>query len=163
VPLDEMMRVLDNALENGYTVCWDADVSEKGLDWKRGVSLVPSEDIADIEGLERARWDELSSEERNNLIYDFSTPKKEKVITQKMRQESFDNYVTTDDHLMHITGTAKDQDGNPFYIVKNSWGTENHIYDGYFYCSKAFMEYKTLFFMVHKNAVPEDIAVKLGL
>ena len=97
------------------------------------------------------------------MIYDFSTRKREKVISQEMRQESFDNYITTDDHLMHITGRAVDQDGNPFYLVKNSWGTENHIYDGYFYSSKAFMQYKTIFFVVHKDAVPDDIAKNLGL
>lgn len=162
VPMNDMMQILDNALENGFTVCWDADVSEKGFNWKKGVALVPYEDIQAIDGLERARWDELSSQEKNDMIYDFSTRKREKVISQEMRQESFDNYITTDDHLMHITGRAVDQDGNPFYLVKNSWGTENHIYDGYFYSSKAFMQYKTIFFVVHKDAVPDDIAKNLG-
>jgi bleomycin hydrolase len=163
VPLDEMMGVLDHALENGYTICWDADVGEKSYDWKRGIALMPSTEIEDLSGLERARWDELSESEQQALFYDFSTPKKERSITQESRQEMFDNYLTTDDHLMHITGSARDQEGNKFYLVKNSWGTGAHIYKGYHYVSEAYMRAKTIFFMVHKEAVPASTAQKLGL
>jgi bleomycin hydrolase len=163
VPLDEMMGLLDHALENGYTVCWDADVGERSYDWKKGLALMPSTQIEDLDGLERARWDELSEGEQQALFYDFSTPKKERMITQEVRQEMFDNYRTTDDHLMHITGIAKDQAGNKFYLVKNSWGTGNHIYKGYHYVSEAYMRAKTIFFMVHKEAVPAATAEKLGL
>ncbi len=163
VPLDEMMGLLDHALKNGYSVCWDADVGERSYDWKKGVALMPSTQIEDLDGLERARWDELSEGEQQALFYDFSTPKKEQTITQEIRQEMFDNYRTTDDHLMHITGIAKDQAGNKFYLVKNSWGTGNHIYKGYHYVSEAYMRAKTIFFMVHKEAVPDATAEKLGL
>jgi len=163
VPLNEMMEVLDHALDQGYTVCWDADVGEKSYDWKRGLALMPSTEIEDLSGLERARWDELSAAEQQALFYDFSTPKTERSISQEDRQEMFDNYQTTDDHLMHITGTARDQDGNKFYLVKNSWGTANHIYQGYHYVSEAYMRAKTIFFMVHKEAVPVSTAGKLGL
>lgn len=163
VPLDEMMGLLDNALENGYSVCWDADVGERSYDWKKGVALMPSTQIEDLDGLERARWDELSEGEQQAMFYDFSTPKKEQDITQEVRQEMFDNYRTTDDHLMHITGIAKDQAGNKFYLVKNSWGTGNHIYKGYHYVSESYMRAKTIFFMVHKEAVPAATAEKLGL
>jgi len=163
VPLDEMMGLLDHALEKGYSVCWDADVGERSYDWKKGVALMPSTQIEDLDGLERARWDELSEGEQQALFYDFSTPKKEQTITQEIRQEMFDNYRTTDDHLMHITGIAKDQAGNKFYLVKNSWGTGNHIYKGYHYVSEAYMRAKTIFFMVHKEAVPDATAEKLGL
>jgi len=161
VKLDEMMDVLDNALENGYTVCWDADVGEKGFNWKKGVALIPSDDIKDLDNLEEGKWSQLSEGEKQALIYDFSSPKKEKVITQEVRQEWFDDYSTTDDHLMHITGTAVDQDGNKFYKVKNSWGVGNQVYNGYFYCSVAYMRAKTLFFMVHKDAVPPNLAKKI--
>jgi bleomycin hydrolase len=154
VPLDEMMALLDNALDKGYTVCWDADVGEKSYDWKRGVALMPSTEIEDLSGLERARWDELSAAEKQARFYDFSTPKMEREITQEIRQEMFDNYQTTDDHLMHITGRAVDQNGSKFYLVKNSWGTGNHIYKGYHYVSEAYMRAKTIFFMVHKDALP---------
>ena len=163
VPLDEMMTLLDHALENGYSVCWDADVGERSYDWKKGVALMPSTEIEDLDGLERARWDELSESEQQAMFYDFSTPKKERSINQENRQEMFDNYRTTDDHLMHITGIAKDQAGNKFYLVKNSWGTGNHIYKGYHYVSEAYMRAKTIFFMVHKEAVPDGTAQKLNL
>lgn len=162
VPLDEMMSVLDNALEKGYTVCWDADVSEKGFDWVKGVSLIPSERIEDLDNLEQGKWSELSDREKQAMFYDFTSPKKEMEITQELRQKWFDDYTTTDDHLMHITGTAVDADGNKFYKVKNSWGVGSHKYAGYFYCSEAFMRAKTVFFMVHKEAVPQDVAKKLN-
>jgi len=160
VPLDEMMEVLDHALAQGYTVCWDADVGERSYEWSKGLALMPSTEVEDLDGLERARWDQLSETEQQALFYDFSTPKKERTITQDIRQEMFDNYQTTDDHLMHITGTAKDQFGHKFYLVKNSWGTGNHIYKGYHYVSEAYMRAKTIFVMVHKDAVPDNIADK---
>jgi len=163
VTLDEMMGVLDNALDKGYTVCWDADVGEKSYAWNKGVALMPSTEIGDLSGLEQARWSELSDKDKQALFYDFSTPKKEREITPEIRQEMFDNYQTTDDHLMHITGTAVDQDGKKFYLVKNSWGTGKHIYKGYHYVSEAYMKAKTIFFMVHKDAVPASTAGKLGL
>jgi len=162
VTIDELMSVLDHALENGYTVCWDADVGEKGFDWNKGISLIPSERIEDLSNLEQGRWSELSEREKQAMYYDFSTPKKEMEITQDLRQKWFDNYKTTDDHLMHITGTAVDQDGNKFYKVKNSWGIGNQVYVGYFYCSEAYMRAKTIFFMVHRDAVPGKLAKKLG-
>ncbi len=163
VPLDEMMQVLDHAIETGYSVCWDADTGEKGFDWDEGLALIPSTEIGDLTGLERARWDELPEDDQKDLFYDFSTPKKEREISQELRQKWFDNYQTTDDHLMHITGTAKDQDGHRFYLVKNSWGTGKHIYKGYFYSSESYMRAKTVFFLVHRDAVPAAIAAKLGL
>ncbi len=163
VPVDELIAILNNALENGYTVCWDADVSDKGFDWKRGVALIPEQTVDNLSGLERARWDELSSREKTARMYDFSTPKVEKEITQEWRQEKFDDFTTTDDHLMHITGTAKDQDGKIFYKVKNSWAVGTQVYEGYFYASEAFLKANTLFFMIHKEAVPKDITKKLGM
>lgn len=161
VQLDELMSVLDHALENGYTVCWDADVGEKGFKWNSGIALLPSENIEDLSNLEQGRWSELPESAQSALFYDFSSPKKERVITQEIRQAWFDNYKTTDDHLMHITGTAVDQEGDRFYKVKNSWGVGNHIYEGYFYCSEAYMRAKTIFFMVHKDAVPKKLRKKL--
>jgi len=161
VQLDELMSVLDHALENGYSVCWDADVGEKGFNWHAGIALLPSENIEDLSNLEQGRWSVMSDRQRQEMFYDFSSPRKEMEITQENRQEWFDNYTTTDDHLMHITGTAIDQDGNKFYKVKNSWGVGNHIYEGYFYCSEAYMRAKTIFFMVHKDAVPRQLSKKL--
>lgn len=160
VSLEEMMSVLDNALEKGYTVCWDADVSERGYNWNEGLALIPSDRVEDQSGMERDRWSELSAREKQARMYDFSTRKTELEITDEWRQKQFDNYKTTDDHLMHITGRATDQDGKTFYIVKNSWDTANK-YEGYHYISEAFMKGKTLFFMVHRDALPKDLARKL--
>ena len=95
-------------------------------------------------------------------MYSFDKPVKEKVITQEMRQKAFDNYKTTDDHGMHITGMVKDQNGTIYYKVKNSWNTNNK-YDGYFYASESFVLYKTMNIMVHKDALSKDIKKKLGI
>jgi bleomycin hydrolase len=162
VPLDEMMAVIDYAIENGYTVGWGADVSEKGFSWKNGVAIVPADDLEDLTGTERERWEKLSEKERKEMMYSFEGPVPEKKITQELRQEAFNNYQTTDDHGMHITGTAHDQEGNEYYIVKNSWGTTGNDYEGYFYASKAYVAYKTIDIVVHKDAVPEGIREKLG-
>jgi len=97
------------------------------------------------------------------MLYSFDKPVKEKVVTQKMRQEGYDNYTTTDDHGLHITGLAKDQNGTEYYYVKNSWGTKDDIYDGYFYTSKSFFRYKTMSILVNKKAIPKDIAKKMKL
>lgn len=163
VPMDEMMEVMYNSIEEGYTIAWAADVSDKGFSWKNGVAIVPSKDLENLKGTEKSRWEELTEEEKQKMLYSFDGPVKEKTITQEMRQKAFNNYNTTDDHGMHITGIAEDQEGTKYFIVKNSWSDEDHIYDGYFYASDAYVRYKTMDIMVHKDAIPEDIAEKLGL
>jgi bleomycin hydrolase len=163
LPIDELMEVFNNAIEEGYPIAWGADVSEKGFSWKNGVAIVPEEDLTDLQGTEKEKWEKLTAKEKKKSLYSFEKPVKEKEITQEMRQEAFDNYQTTDDHGMVITGMAEDQNGNLYYIVKNSWGTDNHIYDGYFYASEPFVKYKTMNIMVNKNAVPKKIRKKLGV
>jgi len=163
LPINEMMEVMDNALNNGYTIGWGADVSEKGFSWTNGVAVVPEEAKENLSDDERSKWSELSDRERAKLFYSFDKPAKEKVITQEMRQEAFDNYQTTDDHGMHIVGIAKDQNGIKYYIVKNSWSDKGSPYEGYFYASEAFVKYKTMDFMIHKDAVPSAIKKKLNI
>jgi len=163
VPMDELMEVMYNSIEQGYTIAWAADVSDKGFSWNKGVAVVPARDFEDMSDTEKAKWEDLTEEEREKMLYDFDGPGEEKQITQKMRQEAFNNWNTTDDHGMHITGIARDQEGNRYFIVKNSWSDEDHIYDGYFYASDAYVRYKTMDIMVHKDAIPQDIAEKLGL
>lgn len=162
LPLDEMMQVIDNAINNGYTVCWGADVSEKGFKWTKGIAVVPAEDRPDLDGLERARWEKLTQKEKDNLLYSLDKPMPEKTITQEIRQIAFDNYQTTDDHGMLISGIAKDQNGTKYYYVKNSWNTTND-YNGFFYASEAYVRYKTMNIVVHKDAIPKDIRKKLNI
>ncbi len=163
VPIDEMMKIMDNALDNGYTIGWGADVSEKGFSWTKGIAVVPDEDIASLSDDERSKWSDLSERERAKLFYKLDKPAKEKTITQEDRQKAFDNYTTTDDHGMHIIGYAVDQNNTKYYIVKNSWSTKGSPYEGYFYASETFVKFKTMDFMIHKDALPKDIAKKLGL
>ncbi|MDE5874447.1 MAG: C1 family peptidase [Muribaculaceae bacterium] len=163
VPLDEMKATIDNALENGYTVAWGADVSEPGFKWVKGFAVMPEpKSEENLEGTELARWVKLSSKEREKENTDVNGPVKEITVTQESRQEGFDNYQTTDDHGMVIVGIAEDQEGNRFYKVKNSWNT-NQIYDGYFYVSEPFLLSKTINVMVNKKAVPQAVAKKIGL
>ena len=135
VPIDELVEIIDYAFGKGYTVNWDGDVSERGFSHQQGIAVIPSE----------------------------KDPGKEAEITQEMRQTGFENQTTTDDHLMHLTGIAKDQDGKKFYKTKNSWGTGRNRYDGYLYMSESYVRAKTIFIMVNKDGIPEKIKSKLGL
>jgi len=163
LPLDEFKAVVDNALENGFPLVWAADVSEGGFKWADGVALMPkAKDEADMEGTELARWVKLSDKERAGKQYDFKAPVEEIEVTQESRQEMFDNQETTDDHGMEIVGVAKDQKGNRYYKVKNSWDT-NQVYDGFFYVSEPYFRAKTMNILVHRDAIPKEIAKKLKL
>jgi bleomycin hydrolase len=145
VPFKDLGLITDYALEQGYSVAWATDVSEKGFSWKNGIAIVPEKE-----------YEDMDEEEKKTM---FDGPQKEKAITAAIREDAFDNYTTTDDHGMHIVGTAKDQNGKTYYTVKNSWGEKND-YNGYLYVSKAFYQYKTIAILVNKKAVPPAIAAK---
>ena len=161
VPMEDMLAITDNALDKGYTVFWAADVSEGGFKWANGYAVNPEEKTEkDMSDAEVARWTKLSDKDREKEKFEIKGPVKEKNVTQEMRQNSFDNYETTDDHGMVIVGYATDQEGNKYYKVKNSWDT-NQLYDGYFYVSVPYFLEKTLNIGVRKEAVPSAIAKKL--
>ena len=162
VPLDEMMQIIDHALEQGYTVSWGTDVSEKGFSRTKAIGIVPEADTESMSGTEAERWGKLTDREKEAALYKFDKPGKERTITQQMRQTAFDNYETTDDHGMLIMGTATDQAGNRYYKVQNSWNVLPP-YDGFWYFSRPFVAYKTTSIMVNKQALPKEIAKKLGL
>lgn len=147
LPLDEMMEVIDNALNNGYTVCWDGDVSEKGYVYSPlGVAILPADATLDRQAI--AATDTLIAEVEN--------------VDQALRQKYYESFTTTDDHLEHLTGIATDPAGTKYYITKNSWGAEGP-YDGYHYMSEKYIKGKTVSILVHKDAIPAAIRAKLGL
>ena len=158
LPLDELMEVMYNAISEGYTIAWGSDVSEMGFS-RTGVATVPDVDRKPGAGSDQERWIG-KSEDKEAAPSDGS--QEEKVITQEMRQDGYDRKTTTDDHGMQIYGIAQDQDGNKFFMVKNSWGDAGK-YKGVWYVSDAFVRYKTMNIVVNRNAIPKDIRKKLGI
>ena len=139
IPLDELVEVMKNSLDKGYTIVWDGDMSHSGFSHKNNIAIVPVEKT------------------------DFTSIIAEKEITPELRQQDFDNLTTTDDHLMHITGLAKDQKGTIYFKTKNSWGADSNKLGGYLYMSEQFIRQNTIAVLVHKNAIPDTIKKKLGL
>jgi hypothetical protein len=157
--MDEMMEVMYNAINNGYTIAWGSDVSEDGFT-RNGLAIMPDKEQVAGAGSDQERWLGKAFDGQAGRANDGIMP--EMVITQEMRQEGYDRKTTTDDHGMHIYGIAKDQNGNQYFMVKNSWG-ETGKYKGVWYASDAFVRYKTLNIVVHKDALPKHIAKKLGI
>ena len=141
LPLDELVEVIDHSLEEGYSVVWDGDVSSKGFSHGDGVAVVPAD-------------------ENSNFG---QHPVKEQHISQKIRQGQFNSHTMTDDHLMHLTGIVQDQEDTRYYVTKNSWDTDSNTYGGFLNMSEPFIRLNTVAIMVHKDAIPEEIASKLGL
>lgn len=164
LPLDEMMETVDYAGTNGYTVCWDGDVSEKGFSFTNGVAINPEvKKVEDLSNTDRARFEKLGEKERLEEVFKFERPYPEIKVTPEVRQAGFESFVTTDDHLMHVTGITKDQNGTKYYITKNSWGTDRNKFGGYLNMSESFVRAKTIYVMVHKDAIPKAIKIKLGI
>ena len=159
LPLDEFMAVINNAVENGYTVLWGGDVSEPGFT-RDGLAVLLDTDAKPTTGSDQERWvgkaDEKQAEPAAKGL------PKELEVTQETRQRMFDEKTSTDDHGMHLYGTAKDQNGTKYYLIKNSWGVTG-AYDGVWYMSENFVKAKTLNFVVNKKALPKEIQKKLGI
>ena len=162
VPMDEMMRIIDNALANGYAVAWGGDVSSDGFT-RDGLGIaVDDKATQSLAGSDQAKWTKMTPAKKKSVIDSLGVKAPEIVPTQELRQQEFDNWTLTDDHGMHIYGLAKDQNGKEYYMVKNSWG-ETGDYKGIWYMTKAFVAANTMDFLVNKNAVPKDIRKKLGI
>lgn len=149
IPLEDMTSIAVNAATNGYTIAWGSDISEPFCSPKNGMAVVPEKE-----------WDQLGKGEKDSL---WLFPSRDRIITQAGRQLAFDNLSTQDDHGMQITGIAKDQTGKKYFIVKNSWGATMNELGGYFYCSEAYFQYKTISIMVHKSAIPKELLTKMGI
>ena len=162
LPLDEFMRVMDEAVKNGWTFAWGADVSEEGFSRRTGknrcVATVPDTKSNAGVGSDQSRW----TGEKAGAKISVADGAGEKTITQEMRQLGYDNWTTTDDHGMQIYGIAKDQNGKEYFMMKNSWG-EYGPYKGFWYVSKPYVAYKTMNIVINKNAIPKDIRKKLGI
>ena len=162
LPMDEMMQVIDNAIEKGYTIAWGGDVSEDGFTRSGLAYAVDGKAAQSLRGSDMARWLKLAPAKKRDVIDSLGVNVPEIVPTQEMRQERFDNWELTDDHGMLIYGVAKDQNGKEYYMVKNSWG-ESGDYKGIWYMTKTFIAANTMDFLVNKNAIPKDIRKKLGI
>lgn len=164
LPLDELMEAIDHALNNGYTVCWDGDVSEQGFSYRNGIAINPQvEDVKDYSTTDRARFEKMPKHQRLDEVFKFEHPYPEIEVTPELRQEGYEKFVTTDDHLMHITGIAKDQNGTQYYITKNSWGAESNKSGGYLNMSESYVRAKTISVMMHRESLPKELRKKLGL
>lgn len=162
VPMDEMMRIIDNAINEGYTIAWGGDVTEDGFT-RKGLGIAYDVKKArSMAGTDADHWFKLSATDKRSKLDSLGIDAPEIIPTQKMRQETFDNWELTDDHGMQIFGVAKDQNGREYYMVKNSWG-EYGDYKGIWYMTKNYVAYKTMDYMVNKNAIPKDIRKKLGI
>ncbi len=162
LPMDEMMRIIDNAIAEGYTVAWGGDVSEDGFTRQGLAYAVDTKAAESMQGSDMARWLKLSSSKKRDILDEMGCNVPELTPTQERRQERYDNWELTDDHGMLIFGIAKDQNGKEYYMVKNSWG-ESGNYKGIWYMTKAFIADNTMDYLVNKNAIPKDIRKKLGL
>ncbi len=163
VPLNEFVEIAQSAINSGYTVAWGGDVSNKGFSWRNGLAIVPDEKTQDnLTGTERDKWESMNEQERVASVYKFDKIVKEQVVSQGIRQTAFDTWDATDDHGMHLTGLAKDQNGNVYFKVKNSWDVDNP-YQGYCYMSIPYFQRYTLDIMVHKDAIPAAIKTKMGI
>ncbi|MFO1076916.1 MAG: aminopeptidase [Planctomycetota bacterium] len=149
VPLDDLIAILEDALGRGFTVAWDGDVSERGFRSADGIAVLPAK-----------AWDERDEQERAAFG---RGPEPELEVTQEVRQRQFDDYESTDDHLMHMVGTVKDQNGKLYFATKNSYGTARSKNAGLVNISEAYARAKTISILLHRDGVPEAIRKRLGI
>lgn len=163
VPIDELIAIMHHALENGHSVCWDGDVSHNGFNHGNGLAILPTDNPEEMINSEISKWTTLSANERRDRLNSFISPVPEMKVDDARRQATFDSRQTTDDHLMHITGLLRDQNGTYYYKTKNSWAEDSNPFGGYLYMSEPYCRLQTVAIMVHKDAIPKAIRKKLGL
>ena len=160
IKLDELMSAAEYALKHGYTVAWDADVSEGGFSFGNGLAINPVDlSTLEVSGSDSPYFSDGGANKKSNA---FLSPVEEVEVTQELRQEGYDNKKTQDDHLMHIVGVYKDQEGTKYFLVKNSWGTSNYP-EGYLYVSESYFKMKTISVYMHKDGVAKSMLKKLNL
>jgi len=160
VEMNDLVEVTKEALKNGYTIAWGADVSEKGFSFRNGLAIVPADPTSvEVVGKDEKNFNNAGAERKSNA---FTEPTKELNITKELRQEAYDNKTTTDDHGMHIVGLYTDQNGVNYFLVKNSWGTSNYP-KGYLYVSENYFKYKTINIYLHKDGISKEVRKKLNL
>ncbi|MEM7315112.1 MAG: C1 family peptidase [Planctomycetota bacterium] len=148
VPIDELMRMTRQAVESGYSVAWDGDVSEKVCNLRKGIAVWPAKG-----------WSKMTAKERTQL---FEKPGTEVMVSPEYRQRRFDEQTSTDDHLMHIVGLSHDRKGSRYFVVKDSYG-ERNPFKGVAHMSEAYMRCQTVAILLHRDAIPPEIAEKIGL
>lgn len=157
VPLKELMEIMDNALKNNYSVCWDGCLGP-GFSHRKGYAILPEKMAKNMADSEISKWEDMSKVKKEKTVLG-----KEPFISQEYRQKAFDNWTSTDDHLMHLTGKVKDQNGKFYYKTKNSWNTDSNKSGGYLNMSEQFVRLNTVAILVNKKAIPQNIAKKLGI
>ena len=143
LPLNELIEAVKYAIDKGYTVAWDTDVSNKGFLQGMGLAL---------------NLDNSTSYAKDQINPDM----KESGSDATVRQQLYENLTTQDDHLMHITGVEKSKSGKTFFMVKNSWGIVGP-FDGYINVSEAYFAINTLSIVVPKAALSKELIEKLKL
>jgi len=159
VELDDFMQIIDDALAAGYTVAWGGDVSEEGFT-RDGLAVFPDTEGKDLPGMDQARWLKLDRSAKGAELS--KRPLPQKVVTPEERQKYYDNFETGDDHGMHLFGIAKDQEGNKYHMIKNSWGKTGK-YDGIWYMTPEFTRAKCINYVVNKNAISKEMRKKYNI
>ena len=162
IPIEDIEKIIDNAVMNGYTVAWGGDVSEDGFTRTGLAYMIDTKKMENLKGSDMAKWLKLAPAKKKSLVDSLGVDVPEIGVSQKLRQENYDNWQLTDDHGMLIYGIAKDQKGKEYYMVKNSWG-ETGEYKGTWYMTKSFILNNLMDMMINKNAVPKDIRKKLDI
>lgn len=143
LPLNELTDVVKDAVNKGYSVAWDADVSNNGFRQDVGLALNLDPSVKYTKDM-------------------LNTDTKEMPYDANIRQQLYENLTTQDDHLMHITGVEKSKDGKTFFVVKNSWGKVGP-FDGYINVSEAYFAINTISIVLPKAALSKELQKKLHL